>query len=40
MKQLLLELLLMMITEIWSELEASSTAEPPFLMKPFYNEMC
>jgi hypothetical protein len=27
-------------TEIWSELEASSTVEPPFLVKPFYNEMC
>jgi len=33
--------------EIWSELEASSseleassTVEPPFLVKPFYNEMC
>jgi len=22
-------------TEIWSELEASSTVEPPFLVKPF-----
>jgi hypothetical protein len=26
--------------EIWSELEPSSTVEPPFQVKPFYNEMC
>jgi hypothetical protein len=27
-------------TEIWSELEASFTVGPPFLVKPFYNKMC
>ena len=31
--------ILVIATEIWSELEAASSVEPPLMVKPFYNKM-